>query len=241
MAHVVFTCPFCSAEEMTGDRSGYFVAPAEFCAAQGTRPFAIFHTHCRRCWNPIAIKVLHPNSTGPQHHQGFLLGFAQALDRPAELSVVGYSYSVVTAPNRTDNIPPHLSDEVRKAFTSAERNAEMEDGEDAAAMLYRRAIDVATKQKYPDYKGMLAERIGKLAEEGILPSPMKDWADHIRWIGNDGAHEPAGVTKDEVRSMKGFADAFLRYLVSMPFEVNFARGKIDKDGNPIVLGTDGAN
>ncbi|MDR6755193.1 hypothetical protein J2Y48_000466 [Mycoplana sp. BE70] len=124
-----------------------------------------------------------------------------------------------------DDHPPHLPENVAKAFRSAERNFAQPDGEDAAATMYRRSIDVAIREKHPEVKGLLAVRIAKLTEKGLLPPSMKDWADHIRWIGNDGAHEPEGVTAEEAKAIRGFADAFLRYFISIPFEVSLRRGE----------------
>ncbi|MCO5072843.1 MAG: DUF4145 domain-containing protein [Rhizobiaceae bacterium] len=236
MAVVVFDCPFCEAKGMTGTPTGHFAVPKEVIESQRKSPHAFLMTNCASCWNPISVQATHKGYTTAAQHQGFHNALANALNQHSELKAAGFACELVITPSGDETAPHHLSDAVKKAFSGAERNTKMTDGEDAAAMLYRRAVDVATKEKYPSYSNLtLHQRIKKLSEDGILPKPMVDWADHIRWIGNDGAHEPEGVTKNEVKQMQGFADAFLRYLVSMPFEVDLARGKIDAQGNPVVV------
>lgn len=151
-------------------------------------------------------------------------------------SVTNLGYHVIEVwPKLTESaIPNHLPPEVEKAFKGAERNFSMEDGEDAAAMLYRRSIDIAIRIKHPDIKGLLAPRITKLTEIGLLPPQMKEWADQIRLIGNDGAHEPEGVSKSDLEPMRNFTEAFLRYFITIPFQVSLHRGEIDEEGNPIT-------
>jgi hypothetical protein len=129
-------------------------------------------------------------------------------------------------------LPAHLPPTVEKAYRAAETNFGLPDCEDAAAMLYRRAIDVAIREKHPEIKGLLSPRIRELSKLGLLPPQMRDWADQIRLIGNDGAHEPEGVTMDDLKPMRGFTEAFLRYFISIPFEVALRRGEIDESGNP---------
>lgn len=146
---------------------------------------------------------------------------------------LGYRVKEMWPTPSPPQIPAHLPQEVEKAFKGAERNFFMEDGEDAAAMLYRRSLDIAIRIKHPELKGLLAPRISKLTDKGMLPPQMKEWADHIRLIGNDGAHEPEGVSMTDLKPMRNFTEAFLRYFITIPFQVSMHRGEIDENGNPI--------
>ncbi|MEM8743189.1 MAG: DUF4145 domain-containing protein [Pseudomonadota bacterium] len=182
---------------------------------------------------PVSATVTYSSVTIESEWREFETKFNNAIQHENTVETHGFDVAVVYTPDREEKIPGRLSDSVAKAYRSAERNRKLEDGEDAAATMYRRAIDVAIREKYPDVKGNLAPRIEALASKQVIPPALKDWADHIRWIGADGAHEPEGVTPEELDVLRGFTEAFLRYLITLPFEVDFRRGLIDKDGNPI--------
>jgi len=193
---------------------------------------------CGKCWQPVTAKVTAAAYANASQYSSFISSFDGAINKPYDLAAGGLSIALVQPPSHREAVPPHLSEAVAKAFKSAERNFSTEDGEDAAAMLYRRSIDVAIREKHPEIKGNLAPRIEKLVTLGLLPPSMKDWSDQIRLIGNDGAHEPEGVTREELVPMRGFTEAFLRYFISIPFEVALRRGEIDEQGNPVRPGAE---
>jgi hypothetical protein len=205
--------------------------PRAMIEARKLRPSATINSICTVCWAPIGGYVYHRDFNHPQHWQNFFSTFNEAVKQDYTL-LSAFTLELVDPPKAND-IPAHLSENVARAFRSAQSNFGMPDGEDASATMYRRSIDVAIREKHPEVSGLLAGRIAKLVLDGLLPPPMKDWADQIRWIGNDGAHDPEGVTRDELIAMRGFTDAFLRYFISIPFEVSFRQGKIDGDGNPL--------
>ena len=232
MAQVTFTCPHCGATNMTMTVAGARVVPREMLSDRSS-PYASGFAPCGRCWNPVGLSFTHTEYNRSVQHHSFNQEFDEALRREHNITSGKFLAKVVITPIPTSNAPDHLPANVAKAFRSAERNFKAEDGEDAAAMLYRRAIDVAIKEKHPEIKGNLAPRIEKLVKLGLLPPSMKEWGDQIRLIGNDGAHEPEGVTRDELVPMRGFTEAFLRYFITIPFEVAVRRGEIDEQGNPI--------
>lgn len=240
MALFVIDCPHCSTK-----KSGMIVF--------GVRPFPVerFRAHqalsgttyswdqvitavCQNCFLPTSAQLEPRHWRGQKHDYASLVtSGSKALLGEGNVAALGFAV-VDTWPKAAErSIPAHLPETVAKAFRSAENNFATPDGEDAAAMLYRRAIDIAIREKHPEIKGLLAPRINKLAEKGLLPPSMKEWADQIRLIGNDGAHEPEGVTMDELGPMRGFTEAFLRYFITIPFEVALRRGQIDEDGNAI--------
>ncbi|MCB1424102.1 MAG: DUF4145 domain-containing protein [Nitratireductor sp.] len=132
---------------------------------------------------------------------------------------------IVYPPALFSDIPPDLPESVERAYRQAERNRVQPDCEEPAATGYRRAIENAIKEKHPETKGPLRDRIRKLGDSGNLPKDMVAWAHQVRILGNDGAHELDGVTREEVEQARGFADAFLRYLISMPVMVEQVRKK----------------
>jgi hypothetical protein len=233
VAQLTFTCPFCASIGVTMGIVGHSIPPNEFIQAKHLRPHGFVYSVCGICWRPICAEVTSKNHKTVSQHASFNTAFSRALAQPYAVEVGELSTTIVRTPDVDGGIPEHLSPPVEKAFRSAERNFNAPDGEDAAAMLYRRAIDVAIKEKHPDVKGMLAARIQTLVKKGLLPPSMKDWGDQIRLIGNDGAHEPEGVTMEDLKPMRGFTEAFLRYFISIPFEVARARSEIDAKDSPL--------
>lgn len=218
---------------MTSHASGLTFAPIEFLESNNYPPFALVSAVCGRCWSPIAIRVYSKDNNHYSRADEFRSSLGKANGQSYALTAGEFDIEVVRTPIEKNDIPKHLSPAVAKAYRSALKNYHQEDGEDAAAMLFRRALDVAIREKHPEVKGLLSPRINRLVELGLLPPSMKEWADQIRLIGNDGAHEPEGVTMAELKPMLGFTEAFLRYFITIPFEVDLHRGKIDRDGNPV--------
>ena len=232
MALLVYDCPFCGTEKMSSVITSFDAVPYDLIAPSNLRPFAIAHTVCGNCWNPVGAKLTRKDSQNASLQAHFNQKLTQAMGAPYSVGPLGFEIEIVRTPPPVADIPPHLSETVAKAFRSAERNMSLPDGEDASATMYRRAIDVAIREKFPKLPGMLAKRIEAITKQGLLPQQMKDWADHIRWIGNDGAHDPEGVNREELVVLRGFTDAFLRYFISLPFEVALRRGEINEDGSP---------
>ncbi|MCV0348470.1 MAG: DUF4145 domain-containing protein [Nitratireductor sp.] len=233
MAQVTFDCPHCHSKNMTTTVTGFVVVPYEAITAQQIAPFAVGFGACSGCWSPIGFRFTSTEHKEWSEHVRFADYFQRAAKAEHNITAGFIRAKVVHTPNTNATVPDHLPPTVEKAFKSAERNYVAEDGEDAAAMLYRRAIDIAIREKHPEIKGNLALRIEKLVGLGLLPPSMKSWSDQIRLIGNGGAHEPEGVTKEELKPMRGFTEAFLRYFITIPFEVALARGEIDERGMPV--------
>ena len=210
-----------------------YVLPEDIVRHKGDFPHAYVSAACGACWMPIACIVHNSKQKDFTSWKEFRNVFQDAMSKDQAIDASGLQTAVVLTPDRSTDLPDHLPASVSKAYRSAERNRTLKDCEDAAATMYRRAIDVAIREKYPDIKGLLAQRIKQLADEHKIPPALRDWADHIRWIGNEGAHEPEGVTSGEVEVLRGFTEAFLRYLITLPFEVDLRRGLIDEKGNPI--------
>ncbi|NIH74432.1 hypothetical protein FHV99_001639 [Ochrobactrum sp. P20RRXII] len=189
---------------------------------------------CQVCNRPVSSILRAPIQKKEHDYNSFCKEVETALLSHGSAENMGYRVVEMWPIPSPAPIPQHLPAEVEKAFKGAERNFFMEDGEDAAAMLYRRSLDIAIRIKYPEMKGLLAPRIAELTKKGLLPPQMKEWADHIRLIGNDGAHEPEGVSKEDLDPMRYFTEAFLRYFITIPFQVSLHRGEIDENGEPIL-------
>ena len=95
---------------------------------------------------------------------------------------------------------------------------------DAAGTMFRKAIDVGLKIKFPEIKGKLYIRIKKAEEARGLTPELAAWAHQIRLDGNDAAHEEEPFTKEEAESLHTFTDLVLRYLFTLPGMLAEAQG-----------------
>lgn len=86
----------------------------------------------------------------------------------------------------------------------------------AAAVMARRAMQVAALDKGAK-SDKLVLQIGELKSSGQITTDLKDWADAVRWVGNDAAH-PNGVpvTKDDAEDVLHLAEQFLHVLYVAP-------------------------
>lgn len=113
-------------------------------------------------------------------------------------------------------IPDHLPEDVQRICLQAERNFPVAGNEEAAGTMYRKALDVGLKKIDPDAKGVLAARIKKLAADHKLTPAIAEWADHIRDLGNEAAHENEPPTREELAALRSFTEMVMRYLFTLP-------------------------
>lgn len=86
----------------------------------------------------------------------------------------------------------------------------------AAAVMARRAMQVAAIEKGAS-GDKLVSQIHALQQTGKITTDLKEWADAVRWVGNDAAH-PNGVqvTKDDAEDVLQLAEQFLHVLYVAP-------------------------
>lgn len=127
-------------------------------------------------------------------------------------------------PQPTDaNVPEEIRadlDEAKKCFAvSAWR---------AAAVMARRAMQSAAIEKGATKK-LLVEQIAELAARGKITVDLKEWADAVRWIGNDAAH-PGGqpVAREDAEAVLRLAEQFLHVLYVAPAMAKKLREKKGK-------------
>ncbi|WP_296038250.1 DUF4145 domain-containing protein [uncultured Agrobacterium sp.] len=179
---------------------------------------------CSLCEKPMIFRVEGDENVSWDGIRGFLNNAFQSADTfNISSSPLQISYF---EPTRSRSIlPAHLPDDVLKAFQQAETNFELVGHEEAAATMYRRALERALKFTHPDLKGSLKDKIKKLVAEGTLPSALGEWADEIRVVGNDGAHDD-DVDRENLKAARMFCDSFLRYLITLPKEVELRREQL---------------
>jgi hypothetical protein len=110
------------------------------------------------------------------------------------------------------DVPPNVC----SAYLSGLDNLRRNGGTNAAAIMFRRSIEIAVKS-IPDApkSGNLKTRIDALPADVATPA-MKEWAHHVRLDANDAAHEPEEFSEDDAKQLHTFAEMFLTYAYTLP-------------------------
>lgn len=174
----------------------------------------------------MAMAVLLDHRPGFPSHGSALSHLTSMLGSPSDIRSHGYDVIHIWPEPERPAVPEHVPDGVARAMLQAERNFGIEGNEEAAGMMYRRALELAFKDKFASTTGSLAGRTKKLVEAHEIPYAMGDWANEIRSLGNDAAHDEEEIDREELIRIRGFADAMLRYLYTLPAEVE-ARRKLE--------------
>jgi hypothetical protein len=124
------------------------------------------------------------------------------------------------------NCPAHVPDNVRNAFLSGVDNLNRSGNSNAAALMFRRTVEIAVKLLLgkPQTGDTLANLIGKLPDNLATPA-MKSWAHHVRLDANDAAHEPEEFSDKDAQTLKTFAEMFLTYAYTLPEMLKKAGGE----------------
>lgn len=66
-------------------------------------------------------------------------------------------------------------------------------------------------------KSTLQEQITELSDNGLITRDLKEWADVVRWIGNDAAHPGSDiVTAEDADAILKLAEQFLHVVYVAP-------------------------
>lgn len=95
---------------------------------------------------------------------------------------------------------------------------------DAAGAMFRKSLEVAVSEIFPEGRGTLAECIKKLPDDRGLTKSMKDWANEIRLLGNGAAHDE--FNQKEANLIKEFTEMFLTYAFTMPGKMAARREQV---------------
>lgn len=199
----VDTCPHCLAASVG---MTYLTATAP----SGMDPTVVFR--CNACNNLVCVATQYRSTN-----------FAWITQDNGEFRALCRSHGatikqIYPSPKRIE-VPKHISATVQRAYEQGAHNAERGHS-DAAAAMYRKALDVATRELDPSLAGKnLAPRIDALHAAGKLTSDLKEWAHVIRLDGNQGAHDEEELTAAEIEQIASFTDLFLTYTFTLPAQV----------------------
>lgn len=117
-------------------------------------------------------------------------------------------------------IPEHIPAHIAENYIDAEYSFQGRRW-NAAAMAYRRVIELMTKDKLPEIKGNLADRINKLS----VTDEIKEWSHELRFIGNDAAHDVENLGEEDARAAANLTYYILTYIYTLPTQIQLAREK----------------
>ena len=196
MAQIALECPHCRAEKIG------FAAKA-FSAVRPGTPATLLFLQCEGCGQGAIAVVANTINGVAQWMNG-------QSPSPGNFADTYPKLSALKAPA---DIPP----QVMTAYLSGLDNLGRKGGANAAAIMFRRSIEVAVKLVNPDApKGdNLKKRIDTLPPDIATPA-MKEWAHHIRLDANDAAHETDEYTEEDAKNLHIFAEMFLTYAFTLP-------------------------
>lgn len=121
------------------------------------------------------------------------------------------------------DVPEHLPGRVAELFLEAEQNIADKRLDSASANL-RKCLELALSDLTPDVEAFrLHGRIKKLHELGVITDSLKDWADNVKELGNDGVHSFDKPSEDDVQQMCLLTKYLLIYLFTLPRKVELAK------------------
>jgi len=224
MAELNLDCPWCGTTHCGFTSVAAYPASARM---KGNSKYEIWFAllRCRRCGGGVAAQFeayIGDVGEGPHNFGGD--------PRSGKWRLLDWFPSAPISDPCPDHVPgtvPAFFDEARDSLEAGRWNA--------AGAMYRKAIDVATKdlirKNWPEnevekgIKEVLVARIERLHARGLLTEALKDWAHQVRIGGKDAAHDEDPFTKEQAQSLHQFTRLFLTYTYTMPEEVRLRRSE----------------
>jgi hypothetical protein len=195
-------CPWCGAKLVSMDNVWSCVN------AHGVQRQRNWIVHsCKNCAGLVATEVLIIGGHGSLKRGGPI---------PAKTEVQVVQTVPPENPDR-QNIA-HLPDDVSRYFRDAIRVLDA-GVPDAAAVQLRKTLEAASAHNGIN-KGTLVNRIQELIEKGFVTKGFADALNHVRKIGNIGAHHnDEHLDQSEVERVLKFTTQILRNLFEVPGEL----------------------
>jgi hypothetical protein len=137
-----------------------------------------------------------------------------------------HDYHVVPWRRNTSSYPKHWPDDIGTYWLEAKRSIEAQNWT-AAALMARSALQLIARLN--DAKGEnLKQELDDLAARGIILTTMREWADEIRYLGNEGAHPKPGSTGADVKNAKDvveFLTTLMTVMYDLPKKINDYRSR----------------
>lgn len=207
MAIWIGTCPHCSAAHMTFTTIAVDVL--------GDYHGNAFST-CSGCQKPVAIRFgrFAVGRGGPTPK----IPANQIQNLKNTFGSANYTIMNVWPRHEESAAPDSLPKAVARNFVQADE-ARKRNHREAAGMAYRRALELAVKDRGPELKGTLQKRIDGLAAAGKLTLDLKTWAHSVRELGNEATHDEPEPSEADIDDLGAFTRVVLEYLYTMPAKV----------------------
>ncbi len=178
-------------------------------------------SYCISCNNPVGFVLSKTDMVSTL--MNFNATIESLITKNSGIEALGYAVESVHPANVPHRIPQHLPPHVAKAFDQGEQNFKF-NNPDAAIAMYAKALEAGLRWRFPGIKGMLNEMIGTLKTKGLLPPEIGDWAHQVRLVRKDAVHDGDELEADDMEAGRNFADAVLRYTITLPTDVALRRG-----------------
>jgi hypothetical protein len=123
-------------------------------------------------------------------------------------------FEEVLFPRATEPLAMNIPALIRRPHESAVSCFETANYEPCIIMC-RKALE-AVCQVLGESNGTLQARLRRLRDAGVVEARLCDWADELRMVGNDAAHDLSlTVSKEDARDCLDFVDAILIYVFTL--------------------------
>lgn len=226
MTEFVSYCPRCDATRSTHDAFASVVVQIKYNWQEWTEVSCI----CRTC-HKMSVHLVSRANAGPEVAKYFgPLGAINLLQNYAGSlnDIVKFERFISLRDNFGDQPPEHLPPAIGKVVT--EGNIALANKcFNAAAAMYRLALDLATKGLLPAEGGPnaatrrnLGLRLRWLFDEQFVPGDLRPLAECVQQDGNDGAHD-GNLTKEDAEDLHDFSVELLRRLYTEPERIRLAQ------------------
>ncbi|WP_299861236.1 DUF4145 domain-containing protein [uncultured Roseobacter sp.] len=223
MSEFVSDCPRCGATNTTLDCQASNWVGQEY---SWKNYLEVFVT-CRRCHkSSIQLVSQKENTQGSSRlctETNMLAGYNRTIN-----DIVEFERFLTLRDNHSYESPEYLPKEVAAVLDEA-NSCLSSQCFNAAAAMYRLALDIATKAVLPSenepnskIRRSLGLRMNWLFDNKVLPKDLEDLAECIQKDGNDGAHD-GSLTRVDAEDLKDFAFELLRRLYTEPARLAVAR------------------
>jgi len=113
-------------------------------------------------------------------------------------------------PQADRQLPQSVPEGIRHDFAEAQRCMQAR-SYTAGAIMARRVVETIRMEQ--DYKkGNLFAALKSMRDAGVIDARLYEWADTVREVGNEGAHNPTPVSREDAEEVLLFVEALVDYL-----------------------------
>jgi hypothetical protein len=140
------------------------------------------------------------------------IGVCNYCDQPVLVLNQGESVFPLPLPSKTDDrIPKDIREDLIEAKLCFSVRAYR-----ACAVMARRCMQSTCLDKGATKKD-LRDQLNELSTNGIITRELKEWADVVRWVGNDAAHSKKDVvTLEDAEDILKLSEQFLHVIYVAP-------------------------